>query len=152
MISRPRATSARCAIKKSVRGKRTPTQRHESVWSLAGYSVENFYLVQRPGGCGDGCRQDSGKAHLVVARSTCDEAIQAFLAALDCFVADAPRNDRQPTNQKTRPGGQPGGSSYMGAGVDGRSRRIQPCWGGITAPTCIGRSKRGDVQSAANFF
>jgi hypothetical protein len=47
------------------------------------------------------------------------------------------KNIRQ--KRKTRPGGQPDGSSYMGAGVDGRSRRIQPRWGGITAPTSIGR-------------
>jgi hypothetical protein len=44
-----------------------------------------------------------------------------------------------PQKRKTRPGGQPDGSSYMGAGVDGRSRRIQPRWGGIAAPTVIGR-------------
>src|SRR6476660_1749094 len=43
-----------------------------------------------------------------------------------------------PQKRKTRPGGQPDGSSHMGAlGVDGRSRRIQPRWGGITAPTAI---------------
>lgn len=29
-----------------------------------------------------------------------------------------------PVNEKTRPGGQPDGSSHMGAGVDGRSRLI----------------------------
>src|SRR5258707_8142192 len=45
---------------------------------------------------------------------------------------------KYPQKRKTRPGGQPDGSSHMGAlGGDGRSRRIQPRRGGITAPTDI---------------
>jgi hypothetical protein len=67
-------------------------------------------------------------------------------AAMTADEEQAPACDRQNKmaknirqKRKTRPGGQPDGSSYMGAGVDGRSRRIQPRWGGITAPTLIGR-------------
>ena len=48
---------------------------------------------------------------------------------------------KRPQKRKTRPGGQPDGSSYMGAGVDGRSRRIQPRWGGMTAPTSSSRGR-----------
>src|SRR6266404_841444 len=56
--------------------------------------------------------------------------------------------------RKTRPGGQPDGSSHMGAlGVDGRSRRIQPRWGGITAPTVIvSREGRGTFKRTSDFF
>ena len=56
--------------------------------------------------------------------------------------------------RKTRPGGQPDGSSHMGAlGVDGRSRRIQPRWGGITAPTVIvSRQGRQHVQTDFGIF
>ena len=35
------------------------------------------------------------------------------------------------------------GQAIWALGVDGRSRRIQPRWGGITAPTHIGRSRVG---------
>ena len=56
--------------------------------------------------------------------------------------------------RKTRPGGQPDGSSHMGAlGVDGRSRRIQPRWGGITAPTVIvSRQDRSTFKPTSEFF
>jgi len=58
-----------------------------------------------------------------------------------------------PQKRKTRPGGQPDGSSHMGAlGVDGRSRRIQR-WGGITAPTAIvSRQGRSTFKPASDFF
>src|SRR6266478_9347302 len=56
--------------------------------------------------------------------------------------------------RKTRPGGQPDGSSHMGAlGVDGRSRRIQPRWGGITAPTdIVSRQGRSTFKRTWGFF
>src|SRR6266446_4917743 len=55
---------------------------------------------------------------------------------------------KYPQKRKTRPGGQPDGSSHMGAlGVDGRSRRIQPRWGGITAPQIL---CRGRVAARSN--
>src|SRR6478672_13282948 len=59
-----------------------------------------------------------------------------------------------PQKRKTRPGGQPDGSSHMGAlGVDGRSRRIQPRWGGITAPTAIvSRQGRSTFKPTLDFF
>lgn len=61
---------------------------------------------------------------------------------------------KHPQKRKTRPGGQPDGSSHMGAlGVDGRSRRIQPRWGGITAPTVIvSREGRGTFKRTSDFF
>src|ERR1700693_1561850 len=45
------------------------------------------------------------------------------------------------------------GQAIWALGVDGRSRRIQPRWGGITAPTLIGRG-RGVARSnrPADFF
>src|SRR5258705_4891414 len=59
-----------------------------------------------------------------------------------------------PQKRKTRPGGQPDGSSHMGAlGVDGRSRRIQPRWGGITAPTdIVSREGRSTFKRTWDFF
>src|SRR5712664_1902962 len=61
---------------------------------------------------------------------------------------------KYPQKRKTRPGGQPDGSSHMGAlGVDGRSRRIQPRWGGITAPTDImSREGRRMFKRTWDFF
>src|SRR5258706_7888946 len=61
---------------------------------------------------------------------------------------------RCPQKRKTRRGGQPDGSSHMGAlGVDGRSRRIQPRWGGITAPTDImSREGRRTFKRTSDFF
>src|ERR1700694_3940382 len=52
----------------------------------------------------------------------------------------------------TRPGGQPDGSRHMGAWVDGRSRRIQPRWGGITAPTHIGRGRAAARSNGLTIF
>ena len=59
-----------------------------------------------------------------------------------------------PQKRKTRPGGQPDGSSHMGAlGVDGRSRRIQPRWGGITTPTdIVSRQGRSTFKRTSDFF
>src|SRR6266404_2772032 len=61
---------------------------------------------------------------------------------------------KYPQKRKTRPGGQPDGSSHMGAlGVDGRSRRIQPRWGGITAPTdIVSRQGRSTFKRTWDFF
>ena len=45
------------------------------------------------------------------------------------------------------------GQAIWALGVDGRSRRIQPRWGGITAPTIIGsRQGRRTFKPGANFF
>ena len=59
-----------------------------------------------------------------------------------------------PQNRKTRPGGQPDGSRAIWAlGVDGRSRRIQPRWGGITAPTdIVSREARQSSNGPAIFL
>src|ERR1700753_3033426 len=52
----------------------------------------------------------------------------------------APKNER-PVRGDTRTG-----QAIWGAGVDGRSRRIQPRWGGVTAPTLI---RRGGAQKCS---
>ena len=45
------------------------------------------------------------------------------------------------------------GQAIWALGVDGRSRRIQPRWGGITAPTYIGRSRVGSTfKRPRDFF
>src|SRR5580704_5726421 len=51
------------------------------------------------------------------------------------------RGGSQTLLQKRRPvrGDNRTGQAIWALGVDGRSRRIQPRWGGITAPTSIGR-------------
>jgi hypothetical protein len=59
---------------------------------------------------------------------------------------------KRPQKRKTRPGGQPDGSSYMGAGVDGRSRRIQPRWGGMTAPTSSSRGRATGRSTRRRIF
>src|SRR5712672_4163684 len=61
---------------------------------------------------------------------------------------------KYPQKRKTRPGGQPDGSSHMGAlGVDGRSRRIQPRWGGITTPTdIVSRQGRSTFKRTSDLF
>src|ERR1700691_2641624 len=41
---------------------------------------------------------------------------------------------------------------YGALGVDGRSRRIQPRWGGITAPTNIGRGTVAARSNHRRFF
>src|SRR4051794_31559876 len=45
-------------------------------------------------------------------------------------------------NERPARGDNRAGQAIPGAGVDGRSRRIQPRWGGITAPTQL---SRGDL-------
>src|SRR5258706_14479836 len=59
-----------------------------------------------------------------------------------------------PQKRETRPGGQRDGSSHRGAlGVDGRSRRIQPRWGGITTPTdIVSRQGRSTFKRTSDFF
>ena len=44
------------------------------------------------------------------------------------------------------------GQAIWALGVDGRSRRIQPRWGGITAPTYIGRSRVGARSNRSRDF
>ncbi len=45
------------------------------------------------------------------------------------------------------------GQAIRALGVDGRSRRIQPRWGGITAPTdIVSREGRRTFKGSANFF
>ena len=43
------------------------------------------------------------------------------------------------------------GQAYMGAGVDGRSRRIQP-WGGVTNPTLISRGRVAERSKPKGLF
>src|SRR5947209_20167628 len=50
---------------------------------------------------------------------------------------------RRARNERPVRGDNRTGQAIWALGVDGRSRRIQPRWGGITAPTYIGR--RGGV-------
>ena len=65
-----------------------------------------------------------------------DVALQLISRCGDCRK-DSARNER-PVRGDNRTG-----QAIWALGVDGRSRRIQPRWGGITAPTYIGRSRVG---------
>jgi hypothetical protein len=55
-------------------------------------------------------------------------------------------------NEATRPGGQPGGSSHMGAGVDGRSRQIRPQWKRCCAPTASKSPRHRKRSNASEIF
>src|SRR5258708_31573308 len=44
------------------------------------------------------------------------------------------------------------GQAIWALGVDGRSRRIRPRWGGITAPTHIGRGRAALRSNASAIF
>ena len=64
-----------------------------------------------------------------------------------CLEMIAPRNER-PVRGDNRTG-----QAIWALGVDGRSRRIQPRWGGITAPTLYwSRQGRRTFKAPANFF
>src|SRR6185295_9825788 len=62
------------------------------------------------------------------------------------------RDDEGPKTRRPARGDNRAGQSYISAGVDGRSRNIQPRWGGITAPTWISRGRRPDVQKRRRIF
>jgi len=66
----------------------------------------------------------------------------------------APKNQRGRWPQNERPvrGDNRTGQAIWALGVDGRSRRIQPRWGGITAPTCIGRGGDAKRSNRAAIF
>jgi hypothetical protein len=118
---RPRATSSRCVMNQPVGERRTPTQRGRINWTRPGYSVENFYFVQRP-------------------------------RPSDCTTnGGARRND--PPNERPARGDNRAGQAKWALGVDGRSRRIQPRLGGLTAPT-VSLSPMGDptFKAASRFF
>src|SRR6266478_1268450 len=53
------------------------------------------------------------------------------------------RNTQEMSARNERPvrGDNRTGQAIWALGVDGRSRRIQPRWGGITAPTYVGRRR-----------
>lgn len=101
--------------------RRTPTQRRRINWTRPGYSVENFYFVQRP-------------------------------RPSDCTTNGAARRNGPPNERPAR-GDNRAGQAIWALGVDGRSRRIQPRWGGLTAPT-VGLSPMGDptFKAASRFF
>jgi hypothetical protein len=108
--------------------------------------VENFSIVQRASLLRAVYRQKSGEIPVILlihSQAPCQHGGAANIADAKAAATPALRQNKNggniPPKRKTRPGGQPDGSSHMGAGVDGRSRRIQPRWGGITAPTLIGR-------------
>src|ERR1700739_2394305 len=60
------------------------------------------------------------------------------------LMASPERNVRQ--NERPVRGDNRTGQAIWALGVDGRSRQIQPRWGGITAPTDVGRN-RGAARS-----
>src|SRR6476619_2026189 len=58
-----------------------------------------------------------------------------------------------PPNERPVRGDNRTGQAIWALGVDGRSRRIQPRWGGKTAPTYIGRGRVAERSNAsADFF
>jgi hypothetical protein len=101
--------------------RRTPTQRGRINWTRPGYSVENFYFVQRP-------------------------------RPSDCSTNGAARRN-DPPNERPARGDNRAGQAIWALGVDGRSRRIQPRWGELSAPT-VSLSPIGDptFKAASRFF
>src|SRR5947209_13129135 len=136
-------------MKKSARRKTDATQRHRI--SLVACRIFCGKLLSCPAtapmatGLSTESRAAVASPPLSVVNPRADMA--AMHATTIHVSSRRSRGRRHPQKPKDPPGGQPGGSSYMGAGVDGRSRRIQPCRGGITAPTFIGRRKLQDVQN-----
>src|SRR5450432_2337282 len=56
------------------------------------------------------------------------------------------------TNERPVRGDNRTGQAIQALGVDGRSRRIQPRWGGITAPTHIGRARPAERSNRRAIF
>ena len=65
-----------------------------------------------------------------------------FIRGAGAMPADA-TGENSARNERPVRGDNRTGQAIWALGVDGRSRRIQPRWGGISAPTYIGRSKVG---------
>src|SRR6202022_3872408 len=57
-----------------------------------------------------------------------------------------------PKNERPVRGDNRTGQAIWALGVDGRSRRIQPRWGGITAPTSIGRDRVAGRSNGVAIF
>ena len=117
--------------------------------------MENLWLVQRATLPNAESRRSA--AFLLLPRSqaaTLHGAVAPTEKPHRVRLAFGRMNVRRPLKRETRPGGQPDGSSYKGRlGVDGRSRRIQPRWGGISAPTDIGRRRAIErSKRPSNFF
>src|SRR5258705_1464692 len=110
-----------------------PRNRQKAVDARGLFLPIQSKAAHRHGGVAEGCKYASAAPESPISSSGAAELSQ---------------------KRKTRPGGQPDGSSHMGAlGVDGRSRRIQPRWGGITAPTdIVSRQGRSTFKRTWDFF
>src|SRR3977135_3726653 len=60
--------------------------------------------------------------------------------------------ENNPENERPVRGDNRTGQAIWALGVDGRSRRIQPRWGGMTAPTNVGRGRVVDSSNRARIF
>lgn len=66
----------------------------------------------------------------------------------------SPKESQENWSKNERPvrGDNRTGQAIWALGVDGRSRRIRPRWGGITAPTSIGRGGGATRSNGAAIF
>jgi hypothetical protein len=62
------------------------------------------------------------------------------------------RAEKHGQNERPVRGDNRTGQAIWALGVDGRSRRIQPRWGGITAPTQIGRGRTAARSNGVGNF
>src|SRR5258708_2292781 len=62
------------------------------------------------------------------------------------------RLKRTAENERPVRGDNRTGQAIWALGVDGRSRQIQPRWGGITAPTAIGRDRAAGRSNGVAIF
>src|ERR1700679_394702 len=67
-------------------------------------------------------------------------AVSAWAKAVRPISPNEDSGNIDPNERPVR-GDNRTGQAIWALGVDGRSRRIQPRWGGITAPTQIGRGR-----------
>src|SRR6202790_5371133 len=72
--------------------------------------------------------------------------------ASEIAVAGMTLAKARPKNERPVRGDNRTGQAIWALGMDGRSRRIQPRWGGITTPTCMGRGKPAARSNVSRIF
>src|SRR6202046_1951154 len=78
-------------------------------------------------------------------------AVSAWAKAVRPISPNEDSGNIDPNERPVR-GDNRTGQAIWALGVDGRSRRIQPRWGGITAPTFIGRGGDGKRSNRRRSF
>jgi hypothetical protein len=165
-MSRPRATSNRYVMSQPVRRKTdadaTGTNQLDAIWIFCGKLLRCPVSVLARGhgsaksakiGGGPRHRQSSGAPgwlschRMAELRSPPAPVPQAVRPISPDGTARNVSQDERPVRGDNRTG-----QAIWALGVDGRSRRIQPRWGGITAPTDIGRGTVAARSNHRRFF